>query len=215
MCEIKRMALLTMVMLGLLVPVTVRAEQSDYSVAAGQYMQQLGLQAITTLRSKTIGASEKQRFMEQLFVANVDIPWVAKFVMGRHWKQVTPAQQQQYIAAYQSFVVKHYVSKFTEYTGQDIALTGARQDAQGNYLVTMTILSSTPGVPAITTGYRLRLMQDGRFKIFDVLVEGVSLITTQRTEFASVIAQMGVEYLIAQLERKTVEAARVYSRTAG
>ena len=69
---------------------------------------------------KDAGASKeaKQKKIEALFADKVDIAFVAKFVLGKHWRTATPKQQQDYMTAYKPFILKNYASKLTIYSGQ-------------------------------------------------------------------------------------------------
>lgn len=142
--------------------------------------------------------SAKLAKLETIFTGAVDIPYVGKYVLGRHWNSATPDQQKQYLAAYEPFVIKNYAGKLTKYSGQNYKLKNARGD-DGQYVVTMEIVD--PGNPSVFVDYTIR--EDAKaYKIIDIAVEGVSLRATQRSEFNSIVNSKGVDGLIAALQKQ-------------
>src|SRR6185312_2833088 len=103
----------------------------------------------------------------------------------------------------QKFLTLHYTTRFTEYTSGDFKVTGSRDDGNNEFTVSMQIQSEDKQSDPILVDYRIRKNGDGSLKIFDVIVEGVSMITTQRSEFAAVITNHNIDYLINMLETKS------------
>lgn len=143
--------------------------------------------------------SVKQKKLEALFRNNVDIKWVAKFVAGKHWRTATPAQKAQYMKNYEAFLLKNYASKLTDYSGQSYNIKSTRNEGDGEYVLAMELINV--GEPNVMIDYRIRKNGSG-YKVIDIVVEGVSMITTQRSEFGSVISQKGFDFLIAALKKK-------------
>ncbi len=173
-------------------------------VASGEdqaktYVQNLAQQVISTVQSKSLSQKQKNAKLEGLFNTQVDIDWIGKFVTGRFWKQATESQKSRYLKEYRRFVVSHYTARFNEYTGGGFTVTDAREDGEGEYTVSMMIGAKDK---PILVDYRLRRFSGG-FRIFDLNIEGVSMITTQRSEFTSVISSKGLDYLAEELSRKT------------
>lgn len=165
---------------------------------ASAYIESLGNQTIAIISDKALGREQKQAKLERIFSTNVDIDWIGRFVMGRFWRQATDTQKKTYLAKYSKFLTHHYSSRFAEYTSGSFKITGARQDGDGEYTVNMQIQSQEAGGEPILVDYRVRRLGGG-FRIFDVIVEGVSMITTQRSEFGAVISDHGIDYLIENL----------------
>lgn len=170
---------------------------------ARQLIDNVGKQALSAIESKG-SKKEKQAKLEKLFVTNVDIAWVGRFVLGRYWRQATPEQRTRYLKEYQDFIVNNYAGRFADYTGGSYKLTGSSDDGEGQYTVSMLMISSDR--QEVVVDYRVHTTEDGELKIFDVVVEGVSLINTQRSEFASLLASKDLEYLIGQLKAHAFDA---------
>ncbi|MEJ0009124.1 MAG: ABC transporter substrate-binding protein [Alphaproteobacteria bacterium] len=147
-------------------------------------------------------AAQKQKQLVPIFSNKVDTNFVAKFVLGQNWRTATPQQQQEYLTAYGPFVINNYANKLTHYSGQQYTLTNARQDSDGSYLVTMHISGGDAGDANID--YRLR-QGGGGYQLIDIVIEGVSLLTTQRSEFNGIVQNKGMDYLITQLKASTAK----------
>lgn len=189
-------------MVGMLLSFTAPA-MAEPVADASKYVESLGNRAITTISNKVLSKEKKKAQIEQLFRESVDIAWVGRFVLGRFWRQATDEQKAHYLKEYESFLVSHYASRFTDYTGGSFKLTGARDDGDNEFTVNMQIQGDTDSKPVLVD-YRVRLSDKKGFKVFDVIVEGVSMITTQRSEFASVVGNKGIDYLIARLADKSL-----------
>lgn len=170
--------------------------------AASKYVESLGNQAIAVIANPKFNKQQKQAKLETIFSTNVDIPWVGRFVMGRFWKQATPDQQKRYLSEYQKFIITHYASRFAEYSGGKFNITGTKDDGNNEFTVSMEMIGDKAAEPVLVD-YRVR-GNGGSFKVFDVIVEGVSMITTQRSEFGSVLNDKGVDYLIGKLASKSI-----------
>lgn len=173
---------------------------------ASKYVESLGNTAIETLSDKNLDKELKRKKIEQLFRENVDIAWIGRFVLGRFWRQTSDEQKKNYLKEYEIFLVHHYAVRFTDYTSGSFKITGSRDTGDGEFTVSMQIKSGEAGSEPVLVDYRVRTDDKGRkskFVIFDIIVEGVSMITTQRDEFTSVVTNKGIDYLITQLANKS------------
>lgn len=147
--------------------------------------------------------AQKLKVLEGIFTDAVDIPYVGKYVLGRHWRTASAAQQKDYLAAYKPFVIKNYAGKLTKYSGQKYRLKNARGE-DGTYSVTMEIVD--PGNASVFVDYTLR--EEGNdYKVVDIAVEGVSLRATQRSEFNAIVNGKGLDYLISALQKQAARKA--------
>lgn len=169
--------------------------------AASQYINSVGNQALGIVADKKLSKQQKQSKLSNVFAENVDFAWVARFVMGRFWREASESQKAHYLKEYQKFEILHYTSRFTDYTSGAFKITGASDDGEGEFTVNMQIQPGDGQDEPIMVNYRVR-QENGGFRIFDVSIEGVSMIATQRSEFGSVIANNGIDYLIDQLASK-------------
>jgi phospholipid transport system substrate-binding protein len=169
-----------------------KEEASQFATNLGKQ----GLAAITTNQSD----EQKRAALRSLFEQNVDVDWIAKFVLGQYWRTATPEQQKAYQAAYKDFLMKNYTTDFQTFEHSSFQVTQARDGNQpGEYIVTMTI--KRPQQEDVHMDFRVR-EKNGAYRVYDIIVEGVSLLTSQRSEFASVVQRNGMDYLIQQIKAK-------------
>jgi phospholipid transport system substrate-binding protein len=166
---------------------------------ARQFVDGLAAKVIALVNDK--GAeSQREQQLQGLFVDYVDIDWMAKFVLGQGWQSATEEQRTRYLDAYKRYLLARYTGNFGEYSGSKYTITNVKDDGDGQFTVAMKI--DTPKYENTQAGYRLR--HDGsQYKVIDIIIEGVSLITTQRAEFAGTLQKGGMDGLIASLGEKT------------
>lgn len=174
------------------------AAASPSGNAAQGYIDSLAQNVLAIVKDTNLDKTERTKKIEGLFTDKVDMDFIARFVVGKAWRASTPAQQQAYIAAYKPFILKNYASRLTKYSGQTYSLKKTRTEGDSS-IVTMEIADSNG--QSFLVDYRLR-QQGSQFKILDIIVEGVSLLSTQRSEFSSIIDQKGIDGLTEALKKQ-------------
>jgi phospholipid transport system substrate-binding protein len=186
---------------------TAAGARADGKQDAGNFANTLGHNALSIITNNGLSKSDKQTKLEELFAQNVDIDWIGKFVLGRNWKSATDAQKQEYLTNYRSFTIKHYTTNISDFTDANFEVAKVRDDDQGGYVVTMRI--KRPQSEDVITEFDVRPQQGDGLRVYDITVEGVSMITTQRSEFNSVVSNKGLDYLIAQLKARSQQDAGI------
>jgi phospholipid transport system substrate-binding protein len=171
--------------------------------AAG-FMNQLLNRAIEVLNGKASLAERRERF-RQLFHADFDAPAIARFVLGRYWRQASAAERKEFLKLFEDYVVYVYTARLSDFSGEAFKVRGSRAD-QDAFIASTDIFGPRAAAP-LKVDWRL-VSNDGGYKIADVVVEGVSLMVTERSEFASVIERHGgqVDRLLALMRQKTAAA---------
>lgn len=200
-----RRSLLTSLFI-LIATVSIAAPPTVNPADAVAFMNQLWDSALGVLNNKGDPAVRQERFRE-LFHSDFDCPGIARFVLGRYWRNASEEEQQEFVKLFENYVVFVYTARLSNFGGEAFKIRGSRSDGDG-VLVSTDITS-----PGSTSPLRLdwRLVSDnGSYKISDIIVEGVSMMVTQRSEFASVVQRNGgqVGGLIAMMREKTASAAR-------
>ena len=182
---------------------------ADDKAEASVFANSLGHKALEII-SGDAPKSEKQAKLEELFARNVDIDGIGKFVLGRNWRTATDDQKKRYLANYRTFTIKHYTANISDFTNTDFEVTRVTPDDRGGNIVAMHI--KRPGQEDIVTEFDVRPMPNDGLKVYDITVEGVSMITTQRDEFNSVVARDGLDHLIDQLKLRSETDSGVVSK---
>jgi phospholipid transport system substrate-binding protein len=196
----------SLLMAGWVLGVGVVLAAAPASIAAdpAAVVTSLGNEALKVL-GKNVDPNQRVARFRHLFVQDFDAPGIARFVLGRYWRLATPMQQQEFVRLFTDYVALVYANRLAEYSGETLRVTGSRPAPEGE-LVSSEIIR-TNGQPPARVDWLLT-PQGGAYKISDVMVEGVSMAATQRSEFASVIQRNGgqIQGLITALRQKTESA---------
>ena len=169
------------------------------------FMNQLWDRAVEVLNKKSDPALRQERF-RQLFHADFDSAGIARFVLGRYWRDASEEEQKDFVKLFEDYVVFVYTARLSNFGGQDFKIRGSRSDGDG--VMVSTDVFSPGGSSPLKIDWRL-VSDNGTYKINDVIVEGVSMLVTQRSEFASVVQRNGgqVRGLLAMMREKTASAS--------
>ena len=170
---------------------------------ANLFMNQLWGQKVEVLSKKVPRAERLARF-RQLYVADFDGPGIARFVLGRYWRSASEQEQQEFLKLFEDYVVFVYGTRLSNFNGETFKVRGSRTDESGT--IVSTDIVSPNGDPPIKLEWRL-ITDHGSFKINDVIIEGISMLVTQRSEFASIQRHGGqVGELLAMMREQTKTA---------
>lgn len=159
-------------------------------------------------QDKDIQSGNSQKVLELVdakVLPHFDFARMAQLAVGRHWPKATPAQQQVLVKEFRTLLVRTYSSSLTSYRDQTIEYRAAKM-APGDTDVTVKTVVNQPGAQPIPIEYSLEKGADG-WKVYDVAVDGVSLVTNYRSSFSSEIQNRGVEGLIKTLADKNRKEA--------
>jgi phospholipid transport system substrate-binding protein len=166
---------------------------------AEKFIHALGQQAFGVLSDKSIPLSDREAKIRDLLRKNFDLETIGRFVLSKHWRQATPDQQADYLSLFSEFVLRTYARRLGGYGNEQFKITSAKPLGQRDALVTTEI--SRQAGPPIAAGWRVR-ETDNSYKIIDVMVEGVSMAATQRSEFETIVRDQGLVGLIEILRAK-------------
>lgn len=138
--------------------------------------------------------------VNEYILPNFSFAAMSRLVLGRHWRSATDRQREQFTEAFRSLLVRTYAESLIDYTGVPIRYLATHEDANAKNATVHTEIEPS-GRPPVAISYRLRLI-NGEWKVIDVVVEGVSLVTSYRTEFSTQISQTGLDGLIRGLQAR-------------
>ncbi len=161
-------------------------------------------QALDVLRDKNTPLAQRQDKLRQIVAATFDFTEMAKSALGYHWKDITPAQQQEFTTAFVAFIEDSYLSKINDYSGQQVNFLRASNEGAQYAQVNTDIIQ--PKGDAIHVNYRL-LQENSTWRIYDVTVDAISIIANYRNQFNRVMNNKGYDTLIADLKSKQAALA--------
>ena len=170
------------------------------SGTSSQFIKQLGDEAIATLRTSGLPLEQREARFRALLARGFDMEFIGRFVLGPSWRQATPEQQQEYLQAFNDYVLDVYSARLGGYAGETLTVIGERPAGDRDIMVNTRI--DRPSGPPLEAQWRVR-QQPAGLRIIDVMVAGVSMVATQRDEFASVVQRQKVSGLIDVLRART------------
>jgi phospholipid transport system substrate-binding protein len=138
--------------------------------------------------------------VEEKVLPNFDFQHMTQLAVGRHWPKATPEQQAALVTEFRTMLVRTYSSALSSVADYKIDFKPFNAPANADE-VTVSTEVSKPGAPPIPIDYRME-RKNGAWKVFDVSVDNVSLVTVYRNSFNSEVRKNGVDGLIAALQRR-------------
>ncbi len=179
-----------------------RSHADEFGDAAQKFIESLSDQAISALTDKNVPREIRVERFRVLLNDRFAVKTIARWVLGRYWRTATKEERIEYFRLFENLVVAIYVDRFANYAG--VTLTVTKTDVKGDQdAIVHSKIVLPDNVEPLNVAWRVRA-RAGEHKIIDVIVEGVSMAQTQRSEFASVIRQNGgkVGGLLAELRKR-------------
>ena len=173
---------------------TSRAEpQTAASVPATSgaqgFIDDVAKRGIDFLANESASIEQKRKSFSALLHDSFDLPTIGRFALGPYWRVATSAERTEYQGLFEKLIIDVYSERFSSYNGQDFKTESAKSVSDTDSVVTSYIIT-TNGGEKVRVDWRVR-KNGTAYKIVDVIVEGVSMGVTQRSDFASVINRGG------------------------
>jgi phospholipid transport system substrate-binding protein len=174
---------------------------APFAAAADEaaFIKSLADQAIATLSDQSISLEEREARFRVLLRNGFAMRKIGRFVVGRYWKAMTPDQQGEYQALFSAWILKSYSARLGGYAGQKFEVYRTTKAGSNDRFVRTRI--ARKGGPPLRCDWRVRRFKSG-YKVVDVVVEGVSMLSTQRSDFAAVLRKHGPDGLIDALQTR-------------
>jgi len=182
----------------------VNASLVQAEVSADELVKRTAEDVLNTLKSdKDIQAGNQQKIYalaEEKILPNFDFERVCRMVLGKNWRTATPEQQAAFQKEFRTLLLRTYATALGKYKNQVIEYKPLRAEAGAkNVSVKTQILQ--PGGQPISVDYSLVKLDNG-WKVYDIVIESVSLVTNYRSQFSSEIRDNGLDSLNKKLADK-------------
>ena len=174
-----------------------KASAAEMGVGAEHFISSMATRALEFLGSAAAQEQKKASF-RALLNDSFDLETIGRFALGRYWKTAATQERNEYLTLFRKMIVEVYAKRFGDYKGQKFETRGHRVDGDKDTIVTSYII---PGDgPEVQVDWRVRY-KNRKYQIVDVIVEGVSMSVTQRSDFAAVIQRGGgdIQVLLTHL----------------
>jgi len=143
--------------------------------------------------------------VDLVIVKHIAVEKVAKLVLARHWRTASVDQRIRFSEAFKKLLIRTYASALFDYTGrEEMFFRPLNLDGSERIVVVRTDVK-LPGVRAIPVNYKFFRVDGSDWKIFDVTINGISLVTNYRASYSRIIKFEGLDGLIQRLEKKTAQ----------
>ncbi|TNE57799.1 MAG: ABC transporter substrate-binding protein [Alphaproteobacteria bacterium] len=193
----KRFALALLLGLALIVAtfIPARAEEAPSEAEAMGFIQSLADDALGTLSEGPHTPAELQVRFRSLLSDSFQMEYIGLLVLGRYRSSATQEEIDDYLYYFEEFILQKYSSLLSDYAGESFTVVSARPSGSKDMVVTAEIDSQGT---TYATDWRVRNF-DGDPKVIDIKVEGISMVQSQREEFAAILQKGGMTKLVATL----------------
>lgn len=146
--------------------------------------------------------------IHELVIPHFDFPSMSKWVLGTNWRSASEAQRGAFIDQFRTLLVRTYAKALLEYSDKDVRFLRSEGNPDSNVVIVKTEIDQPGGGQAVPIHYRMHI-SGGAWKVVDVSVDGVSLVSTYRGSFASEVTKGGLDNLIAKLVDRNQNLAQV------
>ncbi|MBI5607197.1 MAG: ABC transporter substrate-binding protein [Deltaproteobacteria bacterium] len=155
-------------------------------------------QVLEILREKNIKEEIKKEKLRVIYGQMFDEVELARRTLARNWGKLSPAQQQEFVRLYRQVLEKAYIDKILSYTNEKIVFFKESLLSKNQSEVYTKIVTSSKEIPIL---YRV-ILKDNTWKVYDVVVENVSLVQNYRSQFNAILANHTPDQLLEILQKK-------------
>jgi len=155
-------------------------------------------QVLEVLRARGLTYAERRAAVRDLAVATFDLDETARRALGPHWQQRTPAEREEFVRLFRDLLERTYVARVDEYGGERVEYLDERVD--GDRAAVRALIVTRMGL-AVPVESRL-VQRGGRWLVYDVLIESVSLVGNYRAQFDRIIRTSSYDELVKRLRER-------------
>lgn len=174
---------------------------SDQVVSGAQnFVESMAQRGLDFLADEKLTKKQKKSAFSKLLSDSFAMKTLARFSLGRYWRVASPEERREYLNLFEKMIIDVYSSRFGDYQGQSFDVRKARSDNDRDVVVSSFIVPQNGS--EIQVDWRVRY-KNKKYRVVDVVVEGVSMAVTQRSDFSAVIQRGGgkVQVLLTHLRK--------------
>jgi phospholipid transport system substrate-binding protein len=166
-------------------------------------LQRADIDTGDTAPSRRLALEQRRHELRRIAAELFDFDEIARRTLSRHWAARTPDEQTEFVRLFTDLLERTYVGRIESYSGEKIVYAGEAVDGPFATVRSRVVTRRRTDTPL---DYRLHL-REGRWKVFDVLIDHVSFVGNYRSEFARVLRSEPYTALVERLRQQNVEAA--------
>lgn len=148
------------------------------------------------------------KMAEEKVLPHFDFVRMSQWVLGLNWRKATPEQRGRFVAQFRDLLVRTYSTALLNYTDQQIIYRPLTLQPADEDVLVKTEVKQSGGEPNIPINYSFYKNKDGAWKVYDVTIDGVSLVTNYRSVYASKVKDQGMDGLLASMLESAKESRK-------
>ncbi|MBI1194621.1 MAG: ABC transporter substrate-binding protein [Gammaproteobacteria bacterium] len=171
-----------------------------YAGDASRLLRQSIDQVLSLLRDKNLDKADRREQLRAVIEKRFDFQVMSQFTLSVEWRKATPAEREAFVQRFTRMVEASYLGRLEQYTDQKVEVRDERE-RDDKAVVNTVIVTQNVDIPI---DYKMR-REDGDWRIYDVQIEGVSLVRNYRDSYRNIAKNEGMSGLLARMEKKIAE----------
>ncbi|MCK9188263.1 phospholipid-binding protein MlaC [Acidithiobacillus sp.] len=177
------------------------AEDTQGAVAVVQQLTNSVLKVLRSNDGRPITPAVKKEVAD-IVLPHMDFTTMSQYVMARYWRQMDPAQQQEFVVLFKDLLVRTYSNSLNHYHGQTVKITGSQQISQNPPVAQVNmVIRQNGGAPDVPVIYAL-LYTNNSWRIYNTYIDGVSMVLNYRQSFGQIAASRGIPALLQDMKAR-------------
>ena len=173
-------------------------------------MNEAANKTFTRLKNEQPKIKQDPNYLRQVvrdeLLPYVQIKYAGALVLGRYYQQATPAQREAYFAAFSDYLQQAYGQALAMYNGQNYTVQPEQSYADKDIIAIRVTITDPNGRPPVRLDFQWRKnSRTGEWQAYDMIAEGVSMISTKQNEWADILRQKGIDGLTARLKQAAAQ----------
>jgi phospholipid transport system substrate-binding protein len=174
--------------------------------SATQVIENLHAELLAVMKqANELGYEGRYQRLDPIVTSSYDLPFIAKFVVGRHWKDMSGEQKSEFVKTFTKLSIATYAANFNGYSGERFKTISNEELRKGRLLVKSVLIKADGG--EVTLDYVLH-QRENRWRIINAIAQGVSDLSLKRADYSSYLKNKGFDELIAKLNEKIVQFSK-------
>ena len=174
--------------------------------SATQVIENLHAELLAVMKqANELGYEGRYQRLDPIVTSSYDLPFIAKFVMGRQWKTLSGEQKSEFVKTFTKLSIATYAANFSGYSGERFKTISNEELRKSRLLVKSVLIRSSGG--EVTLDYVLH-QRENRWRIINAIAEGVSDLSLKRADYSSYLKKKGFDALLKKLNEKIQNYAK-------
>ncbi len=193
-----RLAAIAVLVVGCLGATGIRAATPS-EAGAHAVIEKTVEEVLDVLADKSVSTEKRLQSIEKIVYGRFDLHAMSRLVLARNWKRFSKEQQVEYVSEFKTYLSNNYGNRIERYDQEEVEILSARDEPRGDVIVQTKITGGQ--FTGALVDYRLRKTA-GEWRVIDVVIEGISMVSNFRDQFKAVVSSGGPELLLKKLKEK-------------